>query len=122
MSTATNSTTPTPNRWSSNWVFLLFLTGIIIIALWQICSILLLTFTSIVLVIFFTIPIRRLTQITLPFNDGRKMSRGTAILITLIGVVLILLILSIVVFPQIIEQFVTLINTTIPAGIDRVSE
>lgn len=122
MSTATNSTTPTPNRWSSNWVFLLFLTGIIIIALWQIRSILLLTFTSIVLVIFFTIPIRRLTQITLPFNDGRKMSRGTAILITLIGVVLILLILSIVVFPQIIEQFVTLINTTIPAGIDRVSE
>lgn len=122
MSTATNSAAPGRNRWSSNWVFLLFLTGIIIIALWQIRSILLLTFTSIVLVIFFTIPIRRLTKITLPFNGGRKMSRGAAILITLVGVVLVLMILSAVVFPQIIEQFVTLINTTIPAGIARVSE
>lgn len=122
MSTATNSMTPRRERWSSNWVFLLFLTGIIIIALWQIRSILLLTFTSIVLVIFFTIPIRRLTQITLPFNGGRKMSRGAAIVVTLVGVILVLMILSVVVFPQIIEQFVTLINTTIPAGIARVSD
>lgn len=109
---------PAPRSGSnSNWVFVAIVTGIILVALWAIRSILLLTFTAVILVIFFSIPIRRLQMLTFP--GGRKISRPTAIALTLLGVVLVLILLSLMVFPQVFEQFGSLFSNTIPAGVER---
>lgn len=122
MTTVSRDPSEGRNGSNSNWVFVAIVTGIVLIALWQIRSILLLTFTAIVMVIFFTIPIRRLTLITLPFGDRRKLSRGSAIILTLVGVMLGLVILSAMVFPQVFAQFASLMSETIPAGVERVVE
>lgn len=113
-----SATPPAPRSGSnSNWVFVAIVTGIILVALWAIRSILLLTFTAVILVIFFSIPIRRLQLLTFP--GGRKISRPTAIALTLLGVVLLLILLSLMVFPQVFQQFGSLFSETIPAGIER---
>lgn len=116
-----SATPPAPRSGSnSNWVFVATVTGIILVALWAIRSILLLTFTAVVLVIFFSIPIRRLQLLTFP--GGRKIGRPTAIALTLLGVVFLLILLSLMVFPQVFQQFGSLFSDTIPAGIERVVE
>lgn len=116
-----SATPPAPRSGSnSNWVFVAIVTGIILVALWAIRSILLLTFTAVILVIFFSIPIRRLTLLTFP--GGRKISRPTAIALTLLGVVFLLILLSLMVFPQVFQQFGSLFSTTIPQGIERLVE
>jgi predicted PurR-regulated permease PerM len=94
--------------------------GIILVALWAIRSILLLTFTAVILVIFFSIPIRRLTMLTFP--GGRKIGRPTAIALTLLGVVVVLILLSLMVFPQVFEQFGSLFSRTIPQGVEAFVE
>ena len=120
---AASANTPAPRSGSnSNWVFVAIVSGIVLAALWQIRSILLLTFTAIVLVIFFTIPIRRLTKMTLPIGNGVKIQRTSAIIITLVGVVLVMILLSLMVFPQFVNQFSSLITDTLPAGVTRVVE
>lgn len=116
--TTVSATPPAPRSGSnSNWVFVAVVIGIILVALWAIRSILLLTFTAVILVIFFSIPIRRLQLLTFP--GGRKISRPTAIALTLLGVVLVLILLSLMVFPQVFQQFGSLFSETIPAGIER---
>lgn len=122
MSAATTNTTASRSGSNSNWVFVAIVSGIVLVALWQIRSILLLTFTAIMLVIFFTIPIRRLTSMTLPVGDGVKISRTAAIILTLVGVFLVLILLSLMVFPQFVFQFSSLITDTLPAGVTRVVE
>lgn len=113
-----SATPPASRRGSnSNWVFVATVVGIILVALWAIRSILLLTFTAVILVIFFSIPIRRLMKLTFP--GGRKISRTAAIALTLVGVVLLLVLLSLMVFPQVFQQFGSLFSDTIPAGIER---
>ena len=116
-----SATPPAPRSGSNaNWVFVAIVTGIILVALWAIRSILLLTFTAVVLVIFFSIPIRRLQMLTFP--GGRKIGRPAAIALTLLGVVLVLILLSLMVFPQVFQQFGSLFSDTIPAGIERLVE
>ena len=116
-----SATPPAPRSGSnSNWVFVAIVTGIILVALWAIRSILLLTFTAVILVIFFSIPIRRLQMLTFP--GGRKIGRPTAIALTLLGVVFLLILLSLMVFPQVFQQFGSLFSTTIPQGIERLVE
>lgn len=119
MSAAPSHTGPPEPRTgsSTNWVFIATITAIVLLALWQIRSILLLTFTAIILVIFFTIPVRRLTNVTIA---GRTISRSWAILLTLVGVLLLLVLLSLMVFPQVFDQFSTLFTRTIPAGATRI--
>lgn len=116
-----SATPPAPRSGSnSNWVFVAVVIGIILVALWAIRSILLLTFTAVVLVIFFSIPIRRLQMLTFP--GGRKIGRTAAIALTLLGVVFVLVLLSLMVFPQVFQQFGSLFSDTIPAGIERMVE
>src|SRR5262245_7582029 len=110
-----------PIRINFNWIFVGLVVVVMAAALWQIRSILLLTFASIILVIAFTIPIRWLMALDLPLGpgSGRKMNRGMAIGLTLVGFVVLIVVLSMLVFPTLFEQFSKLFNDIIPRGVDQ---
>lgn len=109
-----------PVRINFNWIFVGLIVVILAVAVWQIRSILLLTFASIVLVIAFTIPVRWLTSLDLPLGPGtgRRMNRGMAIALTLVGFVVLIVVLGLLVFPTLFTQFETLFEDVLPRGVD----
>ncbi|RMG88352.1 MAG: AI-2E family transporter [Chloroflexi bacterium] len=82
----------------------------IAVAIWIIRSILLLVFASIILVVFFTMPVR--------FLGRYGVRRTPAILLSLVGLVVLFIILARLILPSLIEQFSILITQEIPRGID----
>lgn len=108
---------------NSNWVFVVAIVAILMVAMWTIRSILLLIFASIVLVILFTIPMRWFMKLNIPLNNKTyKISRTWSIVLTLILAAVVVMALALPLLAMLIDQFGTLFNTTLPTGIDRVLE
>ena len=101
--------TQSSNIGFSQRVLLILLVIILLLAVWTIRGVLLLAFASIILVVLLTMPVRFLAR------WGIK--RNPAIGLSLVGIVLILFILAQLVFPTLLEQFVTLATVNIPEGI-----
>ena len=107
MSNSLNAT----SGWSStNRLVVPFILIAIAVAIWIIRSILLLVFASIILVVFFTMPVR--------FLGRYGIRRTPAILISLVGLVVLFIILARLILPSLIEQFSILVTQEIPRGID----
>lgn len=96
---------------TTRWVLIAILVVVLLIVFWVIRSILLLTFASVVLVVFFSIPIRFLAR----FN----VSRTTAIFASIIGSLVIIFLLARVALPSLIEQFATLTTVIVPTGVEE---
>lgn len=114
-----NSTEVRFVRLNTNWVFTLVVIAILLAAAWQIRAILMLIFAAIMLVIFFTIPIRWLTSIRLPVGGGIRVGRGLAIALTLVGFIVLLVTSTLLVLPTLVPQFVSIGTEVLPAGVDR---
>jgi len=80
----------------------------LLIAIWQVRSTLLLVLASVILVVLFTMPIRFLVR--------RGMKRAPATIISVLGILIFLIVMMLVVFPSLLEQF-AILATTVPAGI-----
>ena len=102
----------TGNRRNINWIFVAIISVILLLALWQIRNVLLLTFASIILVVFFTMPIRFLTS-------NWDINRGLATLLSVVGFVILLIILILLVFPTLFTQFGVLATDVIPNGVSQ---
>lgn len=111
---------PQPRN-NTNWVFVVAIVVILLIALWTIRSILLLTFAAIILVILLTMPINRLMRWH-PIIAGRRLSigRAPAIMLTLLMGLVLVVAIALPLVALLAGQFGTLFNTTLPTGIDRV--
>jgi predicted PurR-regulated permease PerM len=115
-------TAPPPRTGNNvNWVFVVAIVAILLIALWTIRGILLLTFAAIVLAILLSIPIDRLTRLKIPLG-GRvvQMNGGIAAILTLVLGVFIVIAVALPLIALLVSQFGTLFSTTLPTGIDRV--
>jgi predicted PurR-regulated permease PerM len=101
--------------WSMNRIFAAILAIIMVLAFWQIRNIMLLTFASVILVIFFTMPVRLFTR---RFGINRPL----AVVLSLIGFFILLIVLSLLVFPTLFDQFAVLATDVIPAGFNQFVE
>lgn len=99
------------NLQAVRWV--LIAAGIIVTlaTLWAIRSILLLTLASIILVVFFTMPVRFLAR----YN----VRRGPAIAVSFVVSVVFVLAIARLILPTLIEQFNTLTTEILPDGVVR---
>ncbi|MBC8098262.1 MAG: AI-2E family transporter [Armatimonadetes bacterium] len=93
---------------TTRWVLIAIAVVVILAAMWAVRSILLLTFASVVLVVFFTIPVRFLARF--------GVRRPTAMIVSIIGTVLVVLLLMRVALPSLLTQFATLTTVLIPDG------
>lgn len=82
--------------------------------LWTIRNILMLGLAAIILVVFITIPVNLLAKL--------RIGRLPAIILTFIGTAFIIYLLILLVIPILIEQFVTLWNDIIPAGVEEIGD
>lgn len=98
----------------TKWVLIAITVIVLLTVLWAIRSILLLTLASVILVVFFTIPVRFLARF------GVK--RTPAILVSILSIILIIFLLARVALPSLIEQFATLTTEIIPDGARRLLE
>lgn len=97
-----------------NIIFVAIVTIIFFVGLWQIRSILMLAVAAVMLTIFFTMPVR--------FFMRWRINRGICILLSIISGIVLVIILSLVVFPTLFSQFNVLFTTTIPRGINQLIE
>jgi predicted PurR-regulated permease PerM len=88
-----------PNQ-ITRWAFALLIGGILLFAVWEVRSTLLLILASVILVVLFTMPIRFLVR--------RGMQRSLATLISLGGMLALLIILAMLVLPSLLQQFAAL--------------
>lgn len=98
-----------------NWVFVLLLAVILLLAAWQVRTILMLAFAAVLLTIFATIPVRF-------FNKRLGLNRGLSILLFMVSTVIVVSALSLVVVPTLFQQFNVLAVDVIPNGIERLIE
>lgn len=94
-----------------NTIFVAIITIIFFVGLWQIRSILMLAVAAVMLTVFFTMPVR--------FFMRWGINRGIAILLSIVSGIILVIILSLVVFPTLFSQFNVLFTSTIPRGIDQ---
>jgi predicted PurR-regulated permease PerM len=104
----------TPNTQNSNvqpfrWVIIAVSVVVTLTVLWAIRSILLLTLASVILVVFFTLPVRFLAR----YN----VRRGPAIGLAFLLLVIIVLALARVMLPTLLAQFNTLTTEILPDGV-----
>ncbi len=97
-----------------NWVFIALFAVIITIVLWQIRNILMLALAAVLLTVFASMPVR--------FLVGRGLNRGLAILISVAGGIFLIILLSLVVFPTLFQQFTVLFTDIIPEGFEQLVE
>jgi predicted PurR-regulated permease PerM len=97
-----------------NSIFVAIITIIFFIGLWQIRSILMLAVAGVMLTIFFTMPVR--------FFMRWGINRGICILLSIISGIILVIILSLVVFPTLFSQFNVLFTSTIPRGTEQLIE
>jgi predicted PurR-regulated permease PerM len=98
----------------TRWVLIAIIVIVILAVLWTVRNIVLLTFASVILVVFFTIPVRFLARF--------GVRRTPAILASVIGISLIISLLVRLVLPTLVEQFATLATVTIPNGVNQIAE
>ncbi len=98
----------------STIVFIVVLIGGLV-ALWQIRNTMMLTFAAVILVVFFTMPVRYCT-------DRLEMNRSIAIALSVIGFFVILVLIALVILPTIVNQFGVLATDVIPRGIEQLIE
>jgi len=107
------------NRGSINIGLRNIVMGLLIILtllfVWEIRGTLMLVFAAVILVVFFTMPVRLLM---LRFD----MKRPLAIVLSVIGFILLLALVMIWVFPPIAEQFAVLVNNRLPSGVEQLPE
>ncbi len=87
---------------------------ILLVAIWQIRGILMLALAGVILTIVFSMPVRFFMR----WHIGRMLSIALSMAL---GILLIIL-FSYLVFPTLFDQFSTLFRSTIPAGIEQVTE
>ena len=97
-----------------NTLFVSIFVIIVLIAIWQIRGILMLATAGMILSITFTMPVR--------FFMRRHVGRGFSIVLSVTSGLLLIILLSFLVFPTLIDQFSTLFITTIPNGINQLVE
>lgn len=96
---------------TTRWVLIAVLAVGLLVAMWQVHNTLLLVFTSIILVVLFTMPTRFLVRLGAP--------RTPAVLFSLFGFLIILIVLMLLAFPSLFQQFTTLAST-IPEGVNQI--
>ncbi|QPC80486.1 AI-2E family transporter [Phototrophicus methaneseepsis] len=101
-------------RLGVNWIFVALVSIILLLALWTIRSILLLTFAAVLLTIFATTPVR--------IFQRWGMSRGIAILLSLILGVFLVVVTVMLIFPTLFQQFGVLFTDLIPRGVELLIE
>ncbi len=94
-----------------HWVFVAIFVIVVTLALWQIRNILMLTLAAVMLTVFASMPVRYLV--------GRGMGRGLAIFVSVVGGIALVVLLILLVFPTLIQQFSVLFTDIIPQGIQR---
>lgn len=97
-----------------NWVFVALIAVILTIILWQIRNILMLALAAVLLTVFASMPVR--------FLVNRGLNRGLAILLSVVGGVFIVILLSLAVFPTLFQQFTVLFTDIIPRGFEQLVE
>jgi predicted PurR-regulated permease PerM len=102
-------TTQNPNIQPFRWVIIAVGVLATLATFWAIRSILLLTLASVILVVFFTMPVRFLSR----YNVRRGPAIGLAFLMLLIAV----LALARMMLPTLVDQFNTLTTEILPAGL-----
>lgn len=98
-------------RHSINWVFVALITIMLALAAWQIRNILMLALAAVMLTISASMPVRYLV------NKGLK--RGWAIFFSMTAFILVIVLMVLLVFPTLLDQFRVLFADIIPRGIQR---
>ncbi|MCA9882506.1 MAG: AI-2E family transporter, partial [Anaerolineae bacterium] len=104
----------TTTRNSYNWIFVLLIAIVLLIALWTIRGILLLAFAAVLLTVFATAPVR--------IFERWGMNRGVAILLSVFLGILLIVVAIMLVFPTLIQQFSVLFTDIIPRGVEQLIE
>lgn len=94
-----------------NGIFVAIASVIFVLAVWQIRGILMLASAAVMLTIGISIPVRWLIK--------RGLSRGLAIVMAILGGFVLLVALSLLVFPALFSQFSQLATDIIPRGIEQ---
>lgn len=97
-----------------NWIFVFAVTAILLLAVWEIRNILLLGVAAILLTVFATMPVRLLMR----WGVGR----GLAIVLSLLGGIVTLIVMFALVFPTLFTQFQVLFTDVVPRGVERAIE
>jgi len=94
-----------------NGIFVAIITIIVLLAVWQIRGILMLAIAAMMLTVFFSMPVRYFVR--------RGLNRGFAILLSLSAGIVLLIVLALLVFPTLFDQFTVLFTEIIPQGIQQ---
>lgn len=97
-----------------NTIFVAIFTILVLLAVWQIRSILMLAVAGVMLTIFFSIPVR--------FFMRWGIGRAISIFLSMASGIFIIVLLSFLVFPTLFSQFGVLFTSTIPNGIEQLIE
>lgn len=97
-----------------NWIFLAALTGISLVALWQIRTVLLLALAAVLLSVLFTMPIRLFMR----YGASRGVAIGLSMLLALVSMIVAV----VIVMPTLFQQFNVLFTDVIPRGVERIIE
>ncbi|HEX2623383.1 MAG TPA: AI-2E family transporter [Phototrophicaceae bacterium] len=102
--------TPESNGYAqtTRWVLVAIMVVVLLAVTWSIRSVLLLTFAAVIMVVFFTIPVRFLARF--------GVRRTPAIFISIVAFILFVFLLARVALPSLIEQFGTLTTVIVPEG------
>lgn len=87
----------------TRWVLVALVAIILLLAVWEVRATLLLVLASIILVVLFTMPIRFLMR--------RGMRRPPAIIISVLGILGVLVLITMLALPSLLQQFATLATT-----------
>lgn len=83
-----------------------------LVFLWQIRGTLMLIFAAVILVVLFTMPIRLLIS-------RFDMNRGLAIILSVIGFFVIIVLIALSILPTIVTQFTVLATDVVPRGVEQ---
>lgn len=97
-----------------NTLFVSIFIIVVLLAIWQVRGILMLATAGMMLTITFSIPVR--------FFMTWRISRPISIMLSMASGVFLIILLSLLVFPTLFDQFDALFTNTIPAGIDQLTE
>jgi predicted PurR-regulated permease PerM len=94
-----------------NWIFVAIVSIIFLIAMWQIRSILMLCVAGVMLTIVASMPVRLFMKF--------KINRGISIILSVLSGIVLIILMSLLVFPTLFSQFSVLFTEIIPSGITQ---
>lgn len=97
-----------------NSIFIAAGTIILLIAIWQIRSVLLLALAAVLLAVLFSMPVRLFMRV--------GMNRPLAIIASIVLATMMMVLAFIIVLPTLVQQFNVLFSDVIPEGVDRIIE